>query len=212
MCEHLRQLGLNAAVESKVHKKLSDGSTIMGSVKLAFCNIDLVELEWRTRNFSSSDIDDARSLFLSDRRSPELFCGTELSCFWGYFLEQGMIWAYHASRFVQESLIKSELTYLLRGIRLPLTELVEFQTTLQRGNRVQVPKVVRWKFKLESDQVLKVTVGARDMIVVWETYYACMDKSGRITVPKMIQNELLKTAPGLQSLIGTVVGVRLAPA
>jgi len=89
---------------------------------------------------------------------------------------------------------------------------VEFQTTLQRGNRVQVPKLVRWKFKLESDQVLKVTVGARGMIVVWETYYACMDKSGRITVPKMIQNELLKRTIRLSRLIGTIVHVRLAPA
>ena len=95
---------------------------------------------------------------------------------------------------------------------LPLTERVEFQATLQRGNRVQVPKLVRWRYKLESDQVLKVTVGAKDMIVVWGTYYACMDKSGRITVPKMIQNELLRTAPCLQRLIGTVVYVRLAPA
>ena len=89
---------------------------------------------------------------------------------------------------------------------------MEFQTTLQRGNRVQVPKLVRWKFKLESDQVLKVTVGARGMIVVWETYYACMDKSGRITVPKMIQNELLKRTIRLSRLIGTIVHVRLAPA
>ena len=95
---------------------------------------------------------------------------------------------------------------------MPLTERVEFQTALQRGNRVQVPKLVRWKFKLESNQVLKVAVGARDMIVSWETYYARMDKSGRITVPKMIQNELLKNAPRLQSLIGTIVHIRLAPA
>ena len=89
---------------------------------------------------------------------------------------------------------------------------MEFQTTLQRGNRVQVPKLVRWKYKLESNQVLKVAAGAKSMIVVWETYYACMDKSGRITVPKMIQNELLKSALRLRSLIGTVVYVQLAPA
>ena len=89
---------------------------------------------------------------------------------------------------------------------------MEFQTTLQRGNRVQVPKLVRWKFKLESDQVLKVTVGARGMIVVWETYYACMDKSGRMTVPKMIQKELLKSVMHSRSLIGKVVYVQLAPA
>ena len=92
-----------------------------------------------------------------------------------------------------------------------MTEQVEFQTALQRGNRVQVPKLVRWKFKLESDQVLKVAVWAGG-VIRWKTFYACMDKSGRITVPKVVQNELLKSAFGLQSLIGTTMHVRLAPA
>lgn len=40
---------------------------------------------------------------------------------------------------------------------------------------------------------------------------AKMDKSGRITVPRLIQNELLRTAPCLRSLIGAVVQVRLEP-
>jgi hypothetical protein len=91
-----------------------------------------------------------------------------------------------------------------------LTEQVEFQTALQSGNRVQVPKLVRWKFKLESNQVLKVAVWAG--VIRWKTFYACMDKSGRITVPKKIQKELLETAFTLQSLIGTAMHVRLAPA
>ena len=89
---------------------------------------------------------------------------------------------------------------------------MEFETTLQRGNRVQVPKLVRWKYKLESDQVLKVAVRANRMFVLWETYYACMDKSGRMTVPKMIQKELLKSVMHSRSLIGKVVYVQLAPA
>ena len=86
---------------------------------------------------------------------------------------------------------------------------MEFQTTLQRGNRVQVPKLVRWKNKLESDQVLKVSVWAD--VISWKTFYACMDKSGRITVPKAVQNEFLNSEFGLQSLIGTTMHVRLAP-
>jgi bifunctional DNA-binding transcriptional regulator/antitoxin component of YhaV-PrlF toxin-antitoxin module len=90
-----------------------------------------------------------------------------------------------------------------------LTEQVEFQTALQRGNRVQVPKLVRWKFKLESDQVLKVSVWAD--VISWKTFYACMDKSGRITVPKVVQNEFLSEF-GLQSLIGQTIHIRLAPA
>jgi bifunctional DNA-binding transcriptional regulator/antitoxin component of YhaV-PrlF toxin-antitoxin module len=89
---------------------------------------------------------------------------------------------------------------------------VEFKTALQRGNRVQVPKLIRWRYKLESDQALKVSVWARGAMGGWETFYACMDKSGRLTVPKLIQNELLKTAPDSRSIVGTVVHVRLAPA
>ena len=77
---------------------------------------------------------------------------------------------------------------------------------------MQVPKLVRWKYKLESDQVLKVAVRANRMFVLWETYYACMDKSGRMTVPKMIQKELLKSVMHSRSLIGKVVYVQLAPA
>ena len=74
-----------------------------------------------------------------------------------------------------------------------------------------MPKLVRWKFKLESDQVLKAAV-CRVGVISWVTFYACMDKSGRITVPKVIQNEFLNSAFGLQSLIGTIMHVRLAPA
>ena len=43
---------------------------------------------------------------------------------------------------------------------MPLTERVDFKAVLQKGNRVQLPKLVRWRFKLETSQVLKVTVTA----------------------------------------------------
>lgn len=94
---------------------------------------------------------------------------------------------------------------------MPLTEHVEFKTILQKGDRLQVPKLVRWKYKLESTQTLKVSVLATGVIGGWETFYGRMDKSGRITVPRMIQYELLRTAPGLTILIGEVVHVRLEP-
>jgi len=35
------------------------------------------------------------------------------------------------------------------GENLPLTEKVKFKTLLQHGNRIQVPKLVRWQFKME---------------------------------------------------------------
>jgi len=98
-----------------------------------------------------------------------------------------------------------------RVLSVPLTECVEFKTVLQRGDRVQVPKLVRWEYKLESTQTLRVSVWATGTIGGWETFYSQMDKSGRITVPRLIQRELLRTAPGLRSLVGEVVHVQLEP-
>jgi hypothetical protein len=59
---------------------------------------------------------------------------------------------------------------------LPLTEKVSFQAMLQRGNRLQVPRVVRWRFKLESDQVLKVTVSCLEEWPMGEHFCARMSK------------------------------------
>jgi hypothetical protein len=45
---------------------------------------------------------------------------------------------------------------------MPLTEKITFKTTLQKGNRIQVPKLIRWQFKLEPTQTLKVGVIAQN--------------------------------------------------
>ncbi len=91
---------------------------------------------------------------------------------------------------------------------MPLTQKVSFKTVLQKGNRVQVPKVVRWQFKMESEQVLKVTVNALNVWSGWETFYARMGKDGRITLPKLTR-ELLQDRE--QSLTGYVMEVVLEP-
>jgi hypothetical protein len=79
----------------------------------------------------------------------------------------------------------------------------------QRGNRVQVPKLVRWQFKMDSAQVLKVSVIAINVSISWQIFYAKMGRDGRITVPKL-QRELLKGRE--QSLVGYVIHVMLEPA
>ncbi len=93
---------------------------------------------------------------------------------------------------------------------MPLTERVSFKVVLQRGNRFQLPRVVRWRFKLECDQVLKVTLKAADGFGEWETFYARMDRSGRITVPKLTRLLLQGKTEG-EGLAGAVVEVRLEP-
>ena len=93
--------------------------------------------------------------------------------------------------------------------RVPLTQKVSFKTMLQKGNRVQVPRVVRWRFKMDTEQVLKVSVYAVNVWSGWEIFYARIGRDGRITVPKL-QRELLRSKE--QDLTGYVMDVTLEPA
>jgi len=79
---------------------------------------------------------------------------------------------------------------------------------LQKGNRLQIPRVVRWRFKLESDQVLKVTVSCSGAGPMGEHFYAAMSKDGRIVVPKLILSVLGHFKPNLE---GCAFRVMLEP-
>ena len=92
---------------------------------------------------------------------------------------------------------------------MPLTERMEFNAMLQKGNRVQLPKLVRWRFKLETSQILKVTVTAVNVFGSWETFYGKMDKSGRMTIPKLALRQLQSRRRDLQSLTGAIMQVRV---
>ena len=92
---------------------------------------------------------------------------------------------------------------------LPLTQKVNFKKKLQRGNRIQIPKLVRWRFKMTSAQVLKVSVTAVNVYTGWQIVYAKMGKDGRITVPRL-QRELMRGRE--QSPVGYVMDVMLDPA
>ena len=95
---------------------------------------------------------------------------------------------------------------------MPLTEAVVFTTRLQKGNRIQVPKPIRWRFKLEPTQVLKVTVHATHLWGSWQSFYARIDTSGRITVPKLVCDELIDSEDEQRRLIGAVLQVKIEPA
>lgn len=90
-----------------------------------------------------------------------------------------------------------------------LTGQVEFKAVLQRGNRIQVPRLIRWSYKLEPSQVLKVSVHFERN---WRSqeFFAQMSKDGRICLPKLT-SDLLKVAHEEQSIIGAVVVVVLRP-
>jgi hypothetical protein len=91
---------------------------------------------------------------------------------------------------------------------LPLTEKVEFKTVLQKGNRIQIPRKIRWRFKMEPDQLLKVGVyPINSFSVSYQSFYASMTKDGRITVPRLYRLLLAS-----EENTRYVLSVRLEPA
>ena len=91
---------------------------------------------------------------------------------------------------------------------MPLTEKVNFKTRLQRGNRIQVPKFVRWRYKLETDQILKVSI-MRINMKYYECFFATMSKDGRIVVPKLVLEEICPEDPS--RLEGYPLNVTIEP-
>jgi hypothetical protein len=94
-------------------------------------------------------------------------------------------------------------------VSLPLTESVSFKVKLQVGNRFQAPRLVRWQFRLEPSQLLKVQVRLVGAFGMREDFLARMSQDGRITIPRLIA-ELL-TEEGEDSLVGYALEVALLP-
>ena len=67
---------------------------------------------------------------------------------------------------------------------MPLTETVQFLARMQKLNRVQVPVEVRWRYKLEAGDLLKVRVQPLGGFgVANEVFVAKLLGDGRVTVP-----------------------------
>jgi hypothetical protein len=81
---------------------------------------------------------------------------------------------------------------------LPLTQKVTFKVQLQNQNRFQVPKVIRWHYKLEASQLLKVNL-AIFKLGFYESFLGKMLSDGRITVPRLVIVELMQTTPDLKA-------------
>lgn len=96
---------------------------------------------------------------------------------------------------------------------VPLTESVAFKAKLQVGNKIQVPRLIRWQYKLEPTQILKVDIGQRP-VGIWqalESFYAKMGKDGRIQIPKLALEQLQEKFR-IPSLEGYVMEFTLQPA
>jgi bifunctional DNA-binding transcriptional regulator/antitoxin component of YhaV-PrlF toxin-antitoxin module len=90
---------------------------------------------------------------------------------------------------------------------MPLTDCVTFKAVIQRNRRIQIPVLIRWRFKLEPSEIFKVDlrIGYHN-----EEFYARMSKDGRLTVPKIIAQEFLEDSEE-KSLNGYTAEVTLCP-
>jgi bifunctional DNA-binding transcriptional regulator/antitoxin component of YhaV-PrlF toxin-antitoxin module len=73
---------------------------------------------------------------------------------------------------------------------------------------VQVPKYVRWRYRLEPTQILEVTVS---FLGVWrpaQIFLSRMSKDGRIVIPKLV---IALFKDGKPNLDNHVAEVRLDP-
>ena len=91
---------------------------------------------------------------------------------------------------------------------MPLTSKVSFKRILEKGNRVQVPKKIRWQFKLDPNQILKVGFSVPDQFRGWQFFYAKMENAGKIFIPKEILSIWLDEK---NNLPGCIVEITLEP-
>jgi len=92
---------------------------------------------------------------------------------------------------------------------LPLSDSVTFKAVLERGGRVQVPRLLRWRYKMEPDQVLTVQVSCAEFFGS-ERFVGRMRKDGRLTIPRLTLKLLKGDEEG--RLEGYVLEATLEPA
>lgn len=69
-------------------------------------------------------------------------------------------------------------------LNMPVTETVGFLARLQKYNRIQIPVEVRWRYKLEPGELLKVSVQpVGGLFAGDEEFIARLMRGGRITIP-----------------------------
>lgn len=72
---------------------------------------------------------------------------------------------------------------------VPLSHREEFLARLQKGNRIQIPVLIRWKHKLESNEFLKVDA-CNTETVISRSFYVKLSSDGRFVIPKIVVEEL----------------------
>jgi bifunctional DNA-binding transcriptional regulator/antitoxin component of YhaV-PrlF toxin-antitoxin module len=94
---------------------------------------------------------------------------------------------------------------------MPLTHSVSFKAVIGKGNRIQIPTLIRWESKLEPTQRLTVAVRLYGRGID-ETFYIKMNKDGRITIPKTNTEQIKTQLPKEETLNHYAFEITLKPA
>lgn len=73
---------------------------------------------------------------------------------------------------------------------MPLTQTVSFKGVVQKNRRIQIPVLIRWKHKLDPSEVFRVRL---KLGYHREEFYGRMSADGRLTIPKVVAEEFLKS-------------------
>ena len=76
---------------------------------------------------------------------------------------------------------------------MPLSHSEEFLARLQKSNRIQIPVLIRWKHKLEVNELLRVDAN-NDEEGLSQSFYVKLGSDGRFVIPK-INIEKLEVKP-----------------
>ena len=95
---------------------------------------------------------------------------------------------------------------------MPLTHQETFKAKLQRHNRLAIPKLLRWRYKMEPSEPLKVTVEpiSAESSGQEEEFSAKLATDGRLTIPKLTI-QILEETEG-KNLTGAIFEVTINPA
>ena len=73
---------------------------------------------------------------------------------------------------------------------------------------MQIPKIIRYEFKLEPNQILKVGFSVPSQFRGWQFFYAKMENAGKMFIPKEILSHWYEEKSHLP---GCIVELTLEP-
>jgi len=73
---------------------------------------------------------------------------------------------------------------------MPLEKEEVFLAKLQKGNRIQIPVVIRGMHKLRVNEILGIEVRSTKDMLDYRDFYAMVSNDGRFVIPKIIVEKL----------------------